>query len=281
MPTTDIRVIEQDLSAADLELEARSDESLEIVARGVSGAAAGSIIEEYVREELMFAFPADEGDENILREATVQTMHTDFTRWLDEHGFRAPNLVVPEGQTYNLTSTTGSGSATLLYRERSPGTVNDSQPGAPATKTRSFASSGEVTQSIAAGASETFPVEESVQPAQLDDFPFSQDCPPNREYDMQAMMIGLSADSGANVTLDGVRLTSEGTDFLARDSQFVDPALMQYPNAALTVLPMTFPDVPTFSPGEDLDIAVSAANGGSGAEDATVHTTVLFYRRSV
>jgi hypothetical protein len=98
---------------------------------------------------------------------------------------------------------------------------------------------------------------------------------------MQAMMIGLSTDSGANVTLDGVRLTSEGTDFLARDSQFVDPALMQYPTIDLATMPMTFPDVPTFSPGEDLDITVSATNSGSGAEDAIVHTTVLFYRRSV
>jgi len=281
MPVTDIRVIEQDLSSGDLELEARSDESIQVVARGVSGADTGTIIEEYIREELMFAFPADEGDENILLEDTVQTMHTDLSRYLDEHGFRAPNLAIPEGQTYTLASTTGSGTATLLYREQSPGSVNDSQPGAPGTKTRSFASSGEVTETIASGETDTFEVEESVQPAQLDDFPFSQDCPPNREYDMQAMMIGLSTDSGANVTLDGVRLTSEGTDFLARDSQFVDPALMQYPTIDLATMPMTFPDVPTFSPGEDLDITVSATNSGSGAEDAIVHTTVLFYRRSV
>ena len=281
MPTTEVRIEEQDLSNGDLELEALSGESIEIVARGVAGAAAGTIIEEYVREELMFAFPADEGDENVLLEDTVQTMHTDLTRWLDDHGFRAPPLGIPEGQTYTLASSTGSGTATVLYREQSPGSVNDSQPGGPSTKTRSYASSGEVTETIPSGESETFVVDESVQPAQLDDFPFSQDCPPNREYDLQAMMIGLSGDSGGNVSLDGVRLTSDETDFLARDSQFIDPALMQYPSVDLAVMPMTFPDVPTFSPGEDLDVTVSAENSGSGAEDAIVHMTAIFYRRSV
>jgi hypothetical protein len=277
---TDTRVEQQDLSTGDLSLEARDGESLRILARGVSGADAGTIVEEYVREELLLAYPSDEGDEELAFEETVQHQHRDLFAALDEWGLDTSVVKVPEGQTYTLASTTGSGSATVIYEELGAGQVSGDRPGGPGNKSRTFVSSAEETATLAAGSTETFDVETSVQPAQLDEFPWNEDVPPNREYELQALMLGLSGASGANVSLNTFRLNSDETDFLARDRDFIDVAMAQYPSIDLQVQPMLFLSEPSFTPGSDLDLTVEASNAGSGAEDAVVTCSMVFYRRA-
>jgi hypothetical protein len=281
MALSDMRVVEQDLSAGDLSLDARDGESLEILARGISGTDPDTTIEEYIREELMLAYQHDQGDETVFMEETVRRQHRDILGYLRDMGLRVPMLSVPEGQTYTLASSTETGTATVLYREMGVGSAGQGRPGGPETKSRSFISSGRITETVASGTTETPDVDTSVQPAQLDGFPFAEDCPPNREYDLQAMMLSLSGGSGANVSLDSFKVTSDETDFLARQSSVVDPGLAQYPNAELTTVPMVFVDEPTFSPGADLDVTVTVSNSGSGDEDAVVDCSILFYRRSV
>jgi len=90
-----------------------------------------------------------------------------------------------------------------------------------------------------------------------------------------------SAGSGANIQLNGFRLQSEEREFLAKDSEFVDTDLAQYPNDDLTTLPFVFGAQPTFGPGDELDLQVEAENTTSGDEDAVIDVSMVFYRREV
>jgi hypothetical protein len=264
-----LRVEEQDLANGDLVLEAKEGESLRILARGVGGGAADTIVEETIREETMLAYPA------------VRNRQMDFLGALRERGYRAPELVVPEGHTLRMSSSTGSGTATVLYEELDAGRVDASRPGGPDAKTRTFVSTGQVTESVAAGATETVAVDNSVNPSQLAEWPYEEDVSATYEYDLQALAVALDTGGGANVSLDTFRLTSAEVEFLSRDSSFINPALAQVPDATLDSLPLMFATEPTFRPGADLDLLVQVSNAGSGAEDAIVNACMVFYRRSV
>jgi len=282
MDLHDLRVAEQDLSSGDLTIEASDNESLEILARGVSGGADDDIIQEAVDEETMLAYPATDGEAEVFPEPVVENLKTDVHGKLRSMGLNAPTLKVPEGDEYQLINENDNGNATVLYRQGSAQMVSGSQPGGPDTKTRTFITSAEETETVSQGTTETIAIETSQNPGILRDFPYEEDVPAQREYDLQAVMLTLaSAGSGAHITLDSFRLQSEERDYLAKDSAFVDVDLAQYPNDDLTTLPLVFPAEPTFGPGDELDIEVEATEGGTGDQDAVVDVTMVFYRRGV
>jgi hypothetical protein len=281
MGLMDLRVEEQDLSAGDLELEAREGESLRIIARGVAAAAAGTIVEEWIREETMVAYPSDDGDEAILKESVVERRQTDLMAVMRDMGYRAPELSIPEGQTYKISSSTDTGSATVLYEEMAAGSAAGGQPGGPGTKTRTFVSTGQVTADLTAEAGpRTLEVDETRNPSQLDGWPFAEDVASNYEFDLQALALQASVDStDTGASLDRFKLTSDESDFLARDSDLVDADHAQFPNADGTTMPLMFDPAITFSPGSDLDLTVEV----SGADDGTVivDAVMVFHRRAV
>ena len=281
MALTDTRIEEQDLSSGDLRLEARDGEGLHIAARGVSGGANGSVVEEYVREELMMAYPAHGGDDELVPEADVRESQHDLFTVMRNMDYRAPMLHVPEGHEFILSNPDGSGTATVVYRQVDPGAVRPAYPGGPDTKTRTSISTAQDTLNLAAGASGTLDVETSRNPSQMHDFPFGVDVPANFEYDLQALAVELDGTSGGNVSLDGLRLTTEEIEFLARDSEFVSPAFADYPDLPLDVYPLMFDDPLTFTAGQELDLTVQVSNSGGAAEDAVVNATAIMYRRAV
>jgi hypothetical protein len=282
MDLHDIRVEEQDLSSGDLTITASDNESLEILARGISGGADDDIIQEAVDEETMLAYPATDGEAEVFPEPVVQNLGTDIHAKLRDMGLQAPTIKVPEGDEYQLINDNDNGTATVLYRQGNATMVNGSAPGGPDTKTRTFITSAEETQQVAQGTTETITIETSQNPGILRDFPYEEDVPAQREYDLQAVMLTLDSDgSGGNITLDSFRLQAEEREFLAKDSAFVDEALANYPNDDLTDVPLVFPAEPTFGPGDELDIQVEATEGGTGDQDAVVDVTMIFYRRGV
>lgn len=282
MDLHDLRVEEQDLSTGNLILEAQDNESIEILARGISGGADDDIIQEAVDEETMLAYPGFDGEAEVFPEPVVENLKTDLHGVLRDRGFAAPTIKCPEGDEYQLINESDNGTATVLYRQGNANMVNGSATGGPDNKTRTFITSAEETESVAAGATETVNIETSQNPGILRDWPWEETVPPGREYDLQALMFVLDDDgSGANTTLDSFRLQAEEREWLADDSAFVDTTLAQYPNDDLTTLPYIFPAEPTFSPGDDLDVQVQVSNSGGGAEDAVVDVTGVFYRRDV
>lgn len=277
-----LRIEEQDLSSADLTLQADSGESLEILARGHVAAADDDIIEESIDEELMLAYPSTDAEAEVFPGPVVDNMNMDLLGLMRDKGFEAPTLKIPEGDEYRVSTDGTGGTFTVMYAEMGPSGVRDGTPGTPGTKTRTFITSSSTTESVAAGATESFELDTSQNPGILRDYPWEEDVPPGTEYDLQAIMFALdSTDAGANVTLDSFRLQSEERDFISRDSAFIDTDLAQYPNDDLTTIPFAFPETPTFSPGDEFDVQVEASNSGGGAEDAVVDATAIFYRRDV
>lgn len=279
----DIRVEEQDLSSDDLSIEADTNESLEILARGVTGANADDQLLESIDEETMLAYEHEDPDGELFPEEALHNRQMDVHAMLRDMGFNAPTLKVPEGDTYQLVNdTSDAGNCTVYYRQGRASDVSMNDPGHPDTKTRTFVTTSETTQTIAIDSTETVDLETSAQPGILRDWPWEEDVPPGREYDLQAIMFVLDGSSGSNITLDSFRLQSEEREFLAKESAFIDNAVAQYPNTDLTRVPFLFPMEPTFGPGDDLDVQVEATNGNtSSTEDAVVNATIVSYRRPV
>lgn len=278
----DVRVEEQDLSSDDLSIEADTGESIEILARGVSGANADDQLIESVDEETMLAYEHEDPDGELFAEETVENRQMDIHEMLRDMGLAAPTIKVPEGDEYRLVNdSSDAGSATVYYRQGRATDISPNDPGHPDTKTRTFATTAETTQTISQGTTETIDMDTSANPGILRDWPWEEEVPPNREYDLQAIMFNLDGDSGGNVSLESFRLQSEEREFLAKDSAFVSTDLAQYPNEDLTRLPYIFPEQPTFSPGDNLDVQVRASEGDVGDQDAVVNATIISYRRPV
>lgn len=281
-PLNDIRVEEQDLSSADLTLEADTSESLEILARGVTSGADETVITETIDETMMLAAQADDGDDDVFPEQVLHNQHTDLLWELARMGYDLPTLKVPEGKEYVLSDPDGNANGTVYYREAAAGQFNDRSDGAPSGTVRPFITSGQSTESVASQATENFAVDTSVNPAQLDDFPYEEDVRADREYDLVGLMTSLDGSSGGNVTYDGFRLTSEEKDFIARSSAFIDPSNAQYPSDELDTMPWVFPEPITFTPGDDLEFRAQASNANTmTAEDAIVNVGMVFVRRNV
>jgi hypothetical protein len=287
MPTKDslfgLRVEEADLSTGDneLSLQAEANQSYQVMDVGLTGGGDDAIAEITIGEENMIAFPADDGDGELFREESILDQKRSLYGWMRDKGLPAPMLQVPEGDEFIITEDTDSATATVLYAEGDANFASPNQPGGPGTKRRVYPVTGQTTQSIAGNSTETVAVEDSLQPGPYDDFPFGVDVQSNREYDLLALALDLDSSSGANVSLDTFRLTSEEIRFLENDAQFVDADLAPYPNANLTDYPLVFEPTPTYTPGDELDLEVEATNSTSGAEDAVVTATFIFDRRAV
>jgi len=280
MTITDKRVEEQDLSSGDLTLEARDGESLEVLGLGVDGGNADSIATVSIREETMLSFQADDGDDELLLEESLLDRSETFLTRLRDVGLPAPTLKIPEGQELQLSTDTGSGSATLVYTEESADTYGNGAEGAPGNKARTFVSSGQVTQNIDAGATEQVEIDQTVNPSQLAGFPYTEDTPSGFEYDLVALSVDLDDAADADHTLDNVRLSTQETDFLSRASARVDADAFAYPDVDLSTHPYVFPSPPTFEPGQDLDIEVEVTDTASSAADTVVNAAAVFYRRT-
>jgi hypothetical protein len=282
MDLHDTRVEQQDLSSGPLTIEAEDRESIMVKARGVVSGSDDDIVQESIDEETMLSYPVTDDGAELFPGPALDATKTDVHGKLREAGLAAPMLKVPEGDEYRLSTDGSTGTATVLYTQGNAQMVQNSNEGAPGNKNRTFISSAEETQAIAGSTTETVDITTSQNPGILRDFPYTEDVPANREYDLQALAITLdSAGSGSNISLDGFRLQSEEREFLAKDSAFVDTDLAPYPSDDLTTLPFVFASEPTFSPGDELDIQVEATNGTSGEEDAVIDVSTIFYRREV
>lgn len=281
-PLHDIRVEEQDLSSADMDLEADTGESLEIIAIGTAAGADETVMEVSIGETMMLAFQADAGDDDMFTEDAVHDTQLDILGDLRDMGYDLPTLKVPEGDSFVLSDPDGNGNATVLYREGPAGQWRAGADGGPEGRTRPFITSAQETESVAASSTETFAVETSVNPAQLDDWPWEEDVRADREYDMVALVVDSDNSSGGNITLNGFRLISEEMEFLARSSAFVDEQNAQYPDVQNNLLPLIFPEAITFAPGDDLTLEVQATNANTmSAENAIVNAAIIATRRDV
>jgi len=289
VPTTDairaLRFEEQDLSAGDLELEAEANESYRVMDLGINGANDDTIVEVSIGEESMMAFPADDGNDNLFDGDSLRFYGKSLYGYMREEGLPAPMLQVPEGDTFTLSSDTGSGTATIIYREGDANLASPAAPGGPETKQRLYPVTGTAVETGAAADTQfTLDINTSRQPPQYDDFPFGTEVPSNREYDLLALMINLERFAGSGGSVDSFRLTTEEQRFLENDAGFISTENARFPQTDPREGPLVFPqDSPgpqTYEPGDELDLEVQATNGNVQG-DLRVNATFLFERRAV
>jgi hypothetical protein len=269
-------------SGNDLTLEARTGESLEILARGIDSAAGNTTVTESVREEDVLAYRADDTDNiGLFPREAVNNQNMDLLMKLGSMGYDVPTVKVPEGHTYTLSPDDSSSNAVVIYREDGPQANSRTDEGGPDNPDRMFIASGEEDSALSSGATaEEFQVTTATTPSPLSGFPYEEDAPQGFEYDLIAVAAGSDDSDGSNTpTVDDFRLETEETSFLARDNGSVNQNHAQYPGDDLTTLPFIFPEPVTIQPGQDLDLFVTK-NNGTGT-DVQAETAMVFYRRSV
>lgn len=283
MARNDLRVEEEDLSSNDLTLEAREGEALEILARGHQSGDGAMDVRETIRETTVTAYPADDGDDDLIPEQNLFNGGQDVLGVLREMGFDLPTVKVPEGDTYTLSDVNSNAtSASVYYREHPASAVRKGEPGTPGTKDRVFISEGVAEQdSVADSTTVSEVVDDSDNPLGLSDFPWTEDVPSGVEFDLVAMCGITDANSGDTDALDNIRLTSGEVDFLARSSARVSEEHADFPSDDLTDLPFIFPEPPTFGPGDELDVEVEMTNDSGASANLDARVAMIFRRRGV
>lgn len=275
------RVEEADLSTGDneLRLSADTNESYMVTDLGVDGGNEDTLVTVTIGEESMFVFPGTDDEDTLFREDSLKDGGRSLYGYMRMKGLPAPPLQVPEGDDLIITTDTDSGIASVFYEEGPASMASPDQPGGPGTKQRVYPVTAEQTINASGSNQNTFTDFNSVQPAQFEDFPFGEDCPSNREFDLLATAIVLDDDGPGGSSLDDFRILTEEQRPLAKDGDFVSTDFAGYPDLDLSITPFIYPGRPTFSPGDELDTEVRATAGGSG--DYTVQVTHIFERRGV
>jgi hypothetical protein len=291
LPSTDalhqVRVEEQDLSSSDLTLSADNGESIEILARGISGGSQDDVIEEKVDEVSLLNYQANEGGAEIFPEDAINNYRQDLLGLYRSMGAPLPTIKVPSGTTYTLNNPNDNGTATVIYKDRNDETLSRAQPGGPESNERTFITVGEgVASSVGTTSTTTQEIDTSTNIGGIEPFPYEEDVPSRREYDVMAVMVELAEDQTSSRTLDNVRLNTEEQDFLERSGQLVNADLFQYPVGDWTTLPWLFKDPDgelrpiTFEAGSDLTVEVEVTNDDtSSSQDITAKCAIVARER--
>lgn len=284
-----VRVEEQDLTSGDLTLTADTGESIEILARGIDSGADEDVIEERVEEVTMLNYQADEGDDEIFPRDVVDNQNQDILHKMRTMGADLPTLKVPAGTDYQLNNPNDNGSAVVLYRDLDTERFARDSPGGPESRTRTFISNGTGTaSSVGTTTTVTQEIDTSENIGGIESWPWEEDVPDGREYDVYAIGFELDSSTESSRTLDNFRLTSAEQDFLENDAQLVRNELAQYPNNDLTTMPWVWVDEDggldpiTYSSGDDLTVEVEVTNSNTtSAQDVTVKSFIVARERRV
>lgn len=287
-----IRVETQDLGTADLTLEADRGESLEILARGGTGAATFDSIEETVDETTMLQYFGGSGRPNMFPRELAGLTHADVLARLRQKGAPLPTIKVPAGTTYTMSNLDDGGTYDVYYRDYNTERFGRSDDGAPGGRRKTFITRAREQETITQNTQEEITVETSANTGGVQDWPWEEDVPTNREYDLVGLSMTAREDpaGGGAVTLDNFRLTSQETDFLARNSAFVTDGFADFPDAdPHTRGPFWFGNFATqeiepitFSPGDDLTVTVQATETTNNADvDADILVEMIARERRV
>lgn len=286
-----LRVEEQDLSSDDLTLTADRGEALEILTRGIVNGNTFDDVEESVDETTMLQYWGADGRPGLFPGELHILQHTDVLAHLRKMGFDLPTIKVPPGTQYQLNNLNDNGTARLVYRDFNSERFTRGDNGAPGGRVKTFISKGREQNQIASGATEEIEVNTSANTGGVNDWPYEEDVPTNREYDLVAlaMTVREDPDTGGALDLEAFRLTSLENDFIARDSAFITDGFADFPDAdPNTRWPMPFmnfatgePEPITFSPGDDLTIEmrVTETTGGNTAEADLMPMVIARERR--
>jgi len=273
----DWQYLSQDLSSADLELEAKAGQGFEIFEVGIDGGAADSKGIISIGGVTMMNFPASDAKEGIAPVPFVDVNPNTLLKMCRDKLPDVPTLKVPEGKKFVLSNGGVAGTGYIFYRELSEGDIpRVDAPGAPNSLTRLFISHGKAEWSVAAGQTEVHKVDTSLNVPELRDFPFEEAVPADLKYRLLGFATRKGDGSGADITYSGIRMWFKEQSWLKKEEEWADPSLFPY-NVASAYNPVFFFPTPmVFEPHQELTFEVQCSNAGGSAETAQIFVTCFF-----
>jgi len=193
-----------------------------------------------------------------------------------------PTFKVSEGEVLTVTNGGNSGTAYVLYKElRGDQIPEKSAPGGSDSKIRLTATTGKISETVTAGATEIVTFETSFNPAGFTKFPWESNVPAKRRYHLIAMSTSLGSGAGADISYLGIRLWKEEEAILSPDEAFISPNLFKYMQSGTQYLPHIFPRPITFEPNEPLVVEGKFSNAGTADETAEAYCTLYFIEEHI
>jgi len=276
------RFIQQDLSKADLTLEAVVGKGFEIESIGIHGGATGLVARVIIGGENILCFPADAGAEMV---APVLGKHTNL------HGLfetirkihpDVPLLKVSEGETLIVSSAKAAGTAYVRYKEFKADQIpKKTDPGGSESDIRLVVFHNKAEWDVAAGATEVHLVDKNLNPSGYPSWVGEEKGPVGFEYHVLGFATSKGAGSGPNISYKGVRMIKMNEFFLAPDEAFVDPEVFPYNRDDINKPMFLFPKPIVFKAGETFKVEVQAYNAGTTDETAQIFITYFVLQKPV
>jgi len=277
----DWQYLSQDLSAADLELEAKAGQGFEIFEVGIDGGAAGSKGIITIGGVTMMNFPASDAKEGIAPVPFIDNNPNTLLKMCREKLPDVPTLKVPEGKKFVLTNDGVAGTGYIFYRELSEGDIPRADaPGAPNSLNRLFISHGKAEWSVAAGATEAHKVDTSLNVPELRDFPFEEAVPAGLRYRLLGFATRKGDGSGADITYSGIRMWFKEQSWLKKEEEWASPSLFPYNIASQYNPVFFFPTPMVFEAHQELTFEVQCSNAGGADETAQIFVTCFFLQEA-
>jgi len=271
------RIEYQDLTAADLILQAEVGEGFIIDEIGISTGQPDLISPVFIGDTTMLCLPADDGAVHICPVGGKDiNQNTLFATLLKKYP-DIPLLKVPSGKTLKIPKIATSGKAYVQYRK----VIGDQVPapdaaGAPYGYPRLFISHSRVKWSVPAGATEYRDVTENMNPAGLIGFPAVGDVPAGYIYDLIGLATWTTGVVGTNITHIGIRIWKLEKSLLAKDEAWIDPSLYPYNRNDIDKPFFTFPKPISFVADETCKIQMQVKSTDAAPQVATVYVTTFW-----
>lgn len=275
------RIIQQDLNAANLELEARVNEGFVINEIGIDLGANDLVARLLIGDELMTGLPADEGEENVVPVQGVDVNTHTLIKTLRKKFPELPRYKVAPGEKLVLSSQGAAGVGYIHFTQLEDDQVpKRSDPGGTQGPSRLFVSHGGYTGNVTGLATaEIITIDTPINPVGLPDFPFGQRVPVGEIMELLGFAFSEGAGMGANTNVTGLRIWKKNEAYLAREEAFVNDALFPY-NVDDEDKPFyMFPEPVIFLPNEELKIEGQFKNTDAADESGECFITLFFHRR--
>lgn len=183
--------------------------------------------------------------------------------------------IADEGQTVTWSSSDASGTVAFSIMVLSKDSkVDRFSDGGTEGKVRSMVSQSRHAEVILPGATQDFALttvsNESGEPT----FPFGNNVPPQREYELIALCVQLATAVGVNLTLNGARLVHEGRDLITPTGVVVTPAnLSDVANASTYFI--LFDMAYRIKSAEALQVFLRVTSTDGGNQTATVRAALI------
>jgi hypothetical protein len=270
----------QDLSVADFELRADTNEGYIIHEIGCEGGAGNLVLTVKIKERTMTGLPADSGKAECLPVPLKSTNNNTFFKMLRERYDFIPEYRVAPGDKFIISSGGNAGTAYVVYShfidEDLPAAT---EAGGRLAPERLVVSVGKGELSIGAGETKEFVVNTSLNPTGIDAFPYGVSCPADRDIDILGFSTCLGDGAGANINYDGIRIVYKEEEVLSPDWEYTIPEMFPFNRPDLDKPVFFFPKGFEVVPGEKFEFQVKCSNTGAAAETAQVIVAVYTWQK--